>query len=704
MTEILTEPTASRSDPLVTGLAGAPPPPQGTTTGPGGTGRSRWGRLFLGPADDPAWARPGLWILLVVTAAIYLWDLSASGYANDYYAAAVKSGTESWKAWLFGSVDSANSITVDKPPASQWVMVASTRIFGFSSFAMLAPQALMGVGTVAFVYAAVKRWSGPAAALLAGSLMALTPVAVLMFRYNNPDALLVLLLTAAAYCVVRAVDTPAVDTPATGARVGRSALRWLLLAGVAVGFAFLTKMLQGLLLLPAFVLVYLVAGQARFRTRLWHLAAAAMAVVVSGGWFVAMVAIWPADSRPYIGGSQTNSLWELAIGYNGLSRIFGNTGSGTARAATDGAGGGFGGAGGGFGGTTGLGRMFNSSFGTEISWLIPAALIGLVAGLWFTRSLARTHSGRAGLLLWGTSMLVTAGVFSFMSGTVHAYYAVALAPAIAALVAISARELWRERATTLSRVVLALMIAATGVWSFVLLGRDVSWLPWLRWLVLVGAIVGAVLLTLSSARLRRFAVVGLVVGAVAASGGANAYAAATVVTPHTGAIPAAGPAGAGGDGFPGGGQLPPGMSQPDAEAGNPTRTGRQGPGGVATIGSELVNKLNATTTRWSAATVGAQTAAGYVLATTTAVMAIGGFSGSDPSPTLQQFQQYVADGQISYFISGGGFGAGGAGDFGGRAGGPGGDSGSGSQIQTWVAANFSSSTVGGVTVYDLTTG
>src|SRR6476646_3134752 len=119
--------------------------------------RGRVGRLFLGPAGDPRWARPALWALLVATGVLYLWNLSASGYANDFYAAAVKSGTQSWKALLFGSLDSANSITVDKPPASIWVMGLSGRILGFSSFSMLLPQALMGVGTVAVVYATVKR-------------------------------------------------------------------------------------------------------------------------------------------------------------------------------------------------------------------------------------------------------------------------------------------------------------------------------------------------------------------------------------------------------------------------------------------------------------------------------------------------------------------------------------------------------------------
>ena len=155
----------------------------------------------------------------------------------------------------------------------------------------------------------------------------------------------------------------------------------------------------------------------------------------------------------------------------------------------------------GFGGATGLFRLFGTSFGTEISWLIPAALIGLVAGLWFTRRFPRTDRIRAGLVLWGGSMIVTALVFSFMSGTIHPYYAVALAPSIAAVVAISGNELWRGRNNTVVRAILALMIAATGIWSFVLLGRDTSWLPWLRWVVLIGSIAGAALLVASVARL-----------------------------------------------------------------------------------------------------------------------------------------------------------------------------------------------------------
>ena len=387
------------------------------------------------PPDDaqPRWVRPALLVLLLATAVLYLWALGSAGWANDYYAAAVQAGTQDWKAWLFGSLDAGNAITVDKPPAALWVMVLSGRIFGFSAFTMLLPQALMGVGAVAVLYATVRRSSGPAAGLIAGAVLALTPVAALMFRFNNPDALLVLLMVVAAYCVVRATET--------------ASTRWIALAGCVMGFAFLTKMLQAFLVVPGFALVFLVAAPVGVWKRIGKLAVGAVAMIVSAGWYIALVSLWPAGSRPYIGGSSDNSLLQLALGYNGIDRVVGGGGHpGGGPGGGCGPGGGFGGAHNlFFGGEPGIGRLFGPSMGTEASWLLPAALIGLLAGLWFTRRTARTAGVRAGLLLWGGWLLGTGAVFSFMDGTIHPYYTVALAPAIAALVGISVQELWRGR-------------------------------------------------------------------------------------------------------------------------------------------------------------------------------------------------------------------------------------------------------------------
>ncbi len=635
-----------------------------------------------------------LWVLLLATAGLYLWDLSASGYANEFYAAAVKSGTNDVTAWLFGSLDSANAITVDKPPVALWLMVLSCRIFGFSSFAMLLPQALAGVGTVALTHASVRRVAGSGAGLVAGAIVVLTPVAALMFRFNNPDALLTLLMTVGAYAVVRAL----------GADRARSSLRWMVAAGLAIGFAFLTKMLQGLLVVPGFALAYLVAARYGLWTRLRHLVAALVAMIVGAGWLVALAAVWPSGSRPYIGGSTNNSLWELALGYNGLGRIFGGEGNG--------GGGGQGGGGNtGFGGATGVLRMFNTAFATEVSWVIPAAALLLVAGFVARRRAHRTDEARASLILWGGWLIVTAAVFSLMAGTTHPYYAVALAPAIGASVAIGGAEAWQRRSHVGWRLVLAAAVCGTADWAFYLLRRDgAGWLPWLGWTGAIAGTLGATAYVIfgawTSARVRRMAGAALLVGSIAALGGTGAWTVATAATPHSGSIPTSGPAVAGGG--QGAMGASGGMGGPTGPTGPTGLTGQGGPeGGGSATGTELVTLLNNAGTRWSAAVIGDQSAAGYILSTDTAVMAIGGWSGSDDAPTLAQFQEYVASGQIHYFISGGQGGQGGQDGAGGR-GGPGGPGMSGgtssaSQISAWVTANFTATTVGGATVYDLST-
>ncbi|WP_063047817.1 ArnT family glycosyltransferase [Nocardia pseudovaccinii] len=681
----------------------APPVRYAEPAGPrhAGAHRKRPTRWLFGPPDQPRWARPGLWTLLAATAVLYLWGLSKSGWANDFYAAAVQAGTQSWKALLFGSLDSGNAITVDKPPASLWVMGLSGRLLGFSSFSMLLPQALMGVASVGLVYAAVRRWSGPAAGLLAGVALAVTPVAALMFRFNNPDALLVLLLVVAAYCTVRATE--------------RGSGRWLASAGVAVGFGFLTKMMQAFLVLPALGLVFLVAAPIGFWRRIVKLLGAFVAMVISGGWFVALVSLWPADARPYIGGSTDNSLLDLALGYNGLGRVLGGEGNG---------GGGGGGGNSGFGGSTGITRLFGDSMGTEISWLLPAALIGLVAGLWFTRRTPRTGRTRAGLILWGGWLLVTGVVFSYMQGTMHPYYTVALAPAIAALIGVAVVELWRGRQFVTARIALAAMSASTGIWNFILLDRTPDWYPALRWIVLIGSIVVAAVVAVGAHQLGRCTAVVAIAGLLFGLAGTTAYAIETAATAHSGSIPTSGPAVAGkgmGMGGPGGGGgaapdgsgesgtgapsfdgAAPGQAGPEQIGTQQTgaeQTGTEatanrdggGPGGSNSSNTELQRLVRDTDTRWAAAAVGSQSASGLELSTGASIMAIGGFTGSDNSPTLAQFQQYVANGDIAYFIAGGGMG-----------GGPGGGSNSSaSEITAWVKAHYTAITVGGTTVYDL---
>ena len=472
--------------------------------------------------------------LLIGTAVAYLWDLGSSGWANSFYSAAVQAGSQSWKAFLFGSSDAANSITVDKPPASLWLMALSVRIFGLSSWAILVPQALLGVGSVAMLCATVRRYFGSVAGLLAGLVLAVTPVATLMFRFNNPDALLVFLMIAAVWALMRGVED------------GRT--RWLVVTGIFVGLGFLTKQLQVMLVVPPLALTYLVAGPPRLGKRIWQLFAAAAAMLVSAGWWIAIVELWPASSRPWIGGSQNNSILELTFGYNGLGRLSGDeTGSvvpgGMDRAgsaATYAAGGFAGGmpdggpgSGGGMWGFTGITRMFEAAQGGQIAWLIPAALVLLVLGIVLRGRMTRTDPTRAALIVWGAWLLVTGLTFSFMAGIFHAYYTVALAPAVAALVGGGSVLAWRHRDLLRVRMVGAATLLLTGATAWILLSRSPDFVPWLRWVVVVAAVVAAGLFVVPTLS-RRVAAVAIGAALLAGLGGPVAYAAQTISTPRTG--------------------------------------------------------------------------------------------------------------------------------------------------------------------------
>jgi 4-amino-4-deoxy-L-arabinose transferase-like glycosyltransferase len=679
-------------------------------------------RLVRGRQEDPVWVRPALIALLVGTGFLYLWGLGRSGWANSFYAAAVQAGTKSWKAFFFGSFDASNFITVDKPPASLWVMELSARIFGVNSWSILVPQALEGVATVGLLYACVRRWFAPGAALLAGAVLAVTPVATLMFRFDNPDALLALVLTASAYATIRALEA------------GRT--RWMVLAGALIGFGFITKMMQALILMPVLALVYLVAGPPKLGRRIVQLAYTGIALVASAGWWVAAVELTPASDRPYIGGSTDNNLFNLIFGYNGIGRLSGDeTGSV----------GGAGGAGSQWG-PTGWDRLFLRSMGGQISWLIPGALIGVVAVLWLTRRSPRTDRTRAAVLLFGGWLLLTGLIFSYAQGIIHPYYTVALAPAVGALVGIGAATLWSRRVEWFPRLALCAAILATVAWSFVLLGWSPGWYPALRWAILATGVVAAVAVV-ALPRSRGVLAAGIAgLGIAAVLAGPAAYSLETAATPHSGAIPSAGPAVAGGGfgpggfggrpggfggraptvgrgfggggfaggafagggvpggGFPGGGRGLAGGSFPGAGGGFPGggfagggAGGGGGPGGLlnaSTPGRQVTALLEADAGRysWVAATTGSDSASGYQLATGDPVMAIGGFNGTDPAPSLAQFERYVAEGRIHYYISGGGFGPGGS------------ASSDATRIASWVSSHFTARTVDGLTVYDLAAG
>lgn len=718
------------------------------------SGRGRLQTLLRGGGGDPTWIRPALLVVLAGAALLLLWGLTANGMSNTYYAAAVKSASVSWKAWFFGSLDPGSFITVDKPPLSMWLMGLSTRIFGFGSFSMLLPQALCGIASVGLLYATVRRGlderlgaSGAAAAgLLAAALLAITPISVAIGRVNNPDALLILLLVAAAYATLRAVEG------------GRTT--WLVWAGVFVGLAFMTKMLQGWMIVPALGAVYLLAGPPRLLTRVRQLAIAGVVMAAVSAAWPTVVSLWPG-SKPYVGGSEDGSAWDLILGYNGLGRITGNEG-GTG-----------GGGGPTFGGTAGIWRMFNEQVGAQIAWLLPLAALSLVAALWLTRRAPRTDEARAVVVLLGLWMLVHLVVFSTAKGIFHPYYTSAMAPAIAGLAAVGLVLLFRAARTSLvAHAALAAAVAGSAWMSLELLGRADDFQPWLRVAVpvLAGlAIVASVGLRRPGSTMRRLAIVAAVAGILAIAAGPASYSVASAGRTLNGNNVLAGPASAaqGGMGGPGGGMGGPGGQRgqggPGGRLGTPPSgangappampagatagdaapsDGAAGPGGTAggtsgsgtssgaaagassdatgssstgaagasgsatgggpgggrmggSISDEVIAYLQAHqgSAKYLLAASGSQTTANVIIQTGEPVVTIGGFGGSDPAPTVTQMAQMVQDGELKYVLVSSGGGRGGAG-------GPG--SGGSSALNEWVTAHgkaVTDVTVSGGTLY-----
>ncbi|NOR99365.1 glycosyltransferase family 39 protein [Mycobacteroides abscessus] len=573
--------------------------------------------------------------LLVGTATLYLWNLSANGWANQFYAAAVQAGSASWKAFVFGSSDAANSITVDKPPLFLWPMELSVRLFGFSPWSMLVPQAVIGVAAVALLWWTVRRNAGPTAALIAGLVLALVPIYASMCRYNNPEPMMLLLMVASVWAVLEAV------------RDGRS--RWLVLSGACVGLGFLTKQLEALIAVPALAATYLWCGPPPLSVRTRQLGVAAVAAVLGGGWWVALAELWPASSRPWIGGSPSNSFLELTFGYNGLDRITGKHAghSPMSALAKDNP----------LASQQGFGRMFSAVIGGQISWLLAAALVLTVVMVVLLRKAPRTDPERACAVAFGGWLVVVWLLFDFMTGKggmFSPYYTVALAPAIAAQIGLGTAMVWRHRETRWARWLCAALVFGTGMWAVVVLAREPEFVPWLRWVIAASAVLAAAIWV--SGRCRE---VGAATTAVAVLAGPFAFCVDTTGHGTHGGLPLAGPTAAHADFFRA-------MRQAAKEAGE-QKESKATPALAAILmdapkdddrtqekkpAPELTEYLEHDAGRftWMAAAVRSNTAAPYQLTSHRPVLPVGGFTGRDPFPALAQFQDYVARHQIHLFV------------------------------------------------------
>lgn len=506
------------------------------------------------------WTLP---IVLVLTGALYLFGALHNGMANSYYAAAVQAASQDWMAWLFGSLDAANYVSVDKPPLATMLMGLSARLFGFSSFSMLLPSVLAGVGSMWLVYAAVKRQFGFTSAVIAGATLMLTPVAALMFGFNNPDAILTLMLTASGYAFLRSLE-------------GKRPLLWLGLAGLFTGLAFNAKMLQGLMVLPAMVVVYLVFAKPPIVMRLLHLMFAGVITMMSTLWWSVLVWLTPAGSRPWVDSTNDNNIWSLIFGYNGFGRLLGGRGGdgglggappsggmgatttlqtagSTTQTMADGAGmmpggmgggpgGGHGPGGTGFGGQTGIFRIFNNDFGPNIAWLLVLALAGGGLLLWILRKTPRTNRGRAAVIFWMLWLLIHIVIFSMTSGVIHPYYVVVMAPAVAALVGISLPFLWGSYTRRKPYAwLLPVLVGVTAVTTVIILGYAGT-MTWLMWTVGLLGFAGMIGLLVNLYTPRRWLQNSAIVAALAACTLApTVYILATVNVAHTGSIQTFGP-------------------------------------------------------------------------------------------------------------------------------------------------------------------
>jgi 4-amino-4-deoxy-L-arabinose transferase-like glycosyltransferase len=592
------------------------------------------------PLASRPWQTISLGFILGFAAVLNFWSLDQMGYSNTYYAAAVKSMLMSWHNFFFVSFDPAGFVSVDKPPLGLWLQVISAKIFGYSGVSLILPEAIAGVISVALLYYLVRRIFGTGAGLLAALALAITPVSVVVSRNNLLDGTLVLTLLLGAWAVSRAVET------------GR--LRWLLLCALFVGLGFNIKMLQAYLVIPAFGLMYLLGSYQSWRTRILHLVLASILLLgISLSWAVA-IDLTPASQRPYVGSSQTNSALELALGYNGVQRLlgqrFGGQSNGNCQAIPSPSSGASststaqppsgtsgqlprGGSGGAFGetGQASIVRLFNEGLGGQASWLLPLALLGMIVAASQEKVRLPLTRKQQAIVLWGV-WLLTMAVFFSVAGFFHAYYLATMAPAIAALFGIGLVALWREyrRGGWRSWLLPVTLVVTAGV-QICMLSAYQTWntrlIPVVAGLCAAGAL-GLILARVISRLATRQKVqqAAVILGVISLLVTPAVWSAFTVMHHNSGLVPSAGP----------------------------STSSAFGDGMASSEGADqkltqylLAHQGNAT---YLFATTNASTAAPYIISTGKAVMALGGFGGSDPILTTQQLAALVKSGKVRYFL------------------------------------------------------
>ena len=655
---------------------------------------------------SPLWSRLSLGVIILVSIFMNFYQLGQNGYGNAYYAAGVKSMGDSLHNFFFVAFDPGGFVTIDKPPLGFWLQVISTKVFGFTAFSIFLPQALAGVISVWILYILVKRHFGITAGLIAAFALAASPISVVTNRNNTIDSTLTLVMLLGAWAVMKAAES--------------GKLRWLIMTAVLVGIGFNIKMMEAYLVVPAYGLLYVMAAPRKIWTRIWHLAVAvAIMVVISFSW-VLVVDLIPAALRPYVGSTQNNSEISLAIGYNGVSRLLGNSVGG---------GGGAGGSAGSFGtGIPGVLRLFEAQLGSQIAWLLPFALLAIVALAWQRRWRFREDPQQQSMLLWG-GWLLTMGVFFSVAGFFHQYYLTVMAPSICALFGIGVVVMWNDyRRRGWRGWLLPMAVILTAAEQIYIISAEPAWGTWL--IPVIAVTCGVAALTLTIARLVPRIVhpkrgpgvlkAAVVLGLIGLMLTPFIWSAAPGVQNVVQDLPSAGPSGEGG--FGGGGL------------------------GSTTTDAALIKYLevNQGSTKYLVATSSSNSADSIILETNKPVMALGGFTGSDPILTTAQLQALIKNGTVRYFLLGGGFGGGGGtgaraggfnidnlpaqirsqiaaqGDKGGPptgsfGGGAGGGSGSSSQgtltswvtqnckvvsASSWQSSSSSSSTQGGSQLYD----